>query len=411
MPLKPLVAATAAFQESTWKPLFPLLLFQYMTQHNQPIETREMDISAISTYAKNSKTHPDSQIKSLAAAIERFGFTQPIIVNDKNTILAGHGRFEAACQLGLKSVPVRIVSGLSAAEQKAYVIADNKIAEQSIWDEKILNAELADLQDFVADDLLLQLLDRDTFATHQIEQVNIDTIKPHPRNYKSHPADQLDHLKKSITDNGIYRNVIVASDNIILAGHGVVKAAKALGLTSVPILRLPIHSGHINAIKLLTADNEVSHLGEVDDRALTTILKEIMDDADLLGTGYDEKMLANLLFVTRDSSEIESVDHASEWVGMPEYESTDENDKTIVQFENATDKAAFYDLIGAPFNEKKRDSIWFPYKAREKHANKFQEEELWSSLAIPSTSSAKAVQTAATRPSVSLKMALTSPLP
>ena len=340
------------------------------------VSSQELPITQIKPYKNNSRLHSDKQITALAAAIKQFGFTQPIIVDHDHTILAGHGRYQAAQQLNLSTVPVRIVTGLSDAERRAYVIADNKIAEQSTWDEAMLNTELADLSDFVAADPLLELLDRDTFATHQIEQVNIDTIKPHPRNYKSHPADQLEHLKKSITDNGIYRNVIVASDNTILAGHGVVNAAKALGLTSVPILRLPIHSGHINAIKLLTADNEVSHLGEVDDRALTNILKEIMDDADLLGTGYDEKMLANLLYVTRDSSEIESVDHAAEWVGMPEYESADENDKTIVQFENATDKAAFYELVGAPYNEKKRDSIWFPFKAKQKHTHKFQEEEL-----------------------------------
>ena len=311
------------------------------------------------------------------AAIERFGFTQPIILDDTNTVLAGHGRLEAAKRLSLNSVPCRIIYGLTADEKRAYVIADNKIAEQSTWDQDMLNTELADLANFVAADPLKDLLDVDTFATHQIEQVNIETIKPHPRNYKSHPADQLEHLKKSITDNGIYRNVIVASDNTILAGHGVVTAAKALGLTSVPILRLPIHSGHINAIKLLTADNEVSHLGEVDDRALTTILKEIMDDADLLGTGYDEKMLANLLYVTRDSSEIQSVDHAAEWVGMPEYESEEENIRLVIQFEDETAKQQLCDMAGWPYNEgKSRESFHFPHKPREKHAHKFQEEEL-----------------------------------
>lgn len=350
---------------------------QTSTKSQTPnVETQELPISSISPYNNNSRKHPEHQIKALVAAIKRFGFTQPLILDEINTVLAGHGRLEAAKRLGLNTVPCRVVHGLTSDEKRAYVIADNKIAEQSTWDEAMLNTELADLADFVADDSLKELLDRDTFATHQIEQVNIESIKPHPRNYKSHPADQLEHLKKSITDNGIYRNVIVASDNTILAGHGVVTAARALGLTSVPILRLPIHSGHINAIKLLTADNEVSHLGEVDDRALTNILKEIMDSTDLLGTGYDEKMLANLLYVTRDSSEIESVDHAAEWVGMPEYDSEDENDKTVVQFENATDKAAFYDLVGAPYSERKRDSLWYPYKARQKATHKFQEEEL-----------------------------------
>ena len=347
------------------------------TSPSPNVETQDLPLSSISPYSNNSRRHPEHQIDALVSAIKRFGFTQPIILDEINTVLAGHGRLEAAKRLKLKTVPCRIVHGLTPDEKRAYVIADNKIAEQSTWDQDMLNTELADLSDFIADDPLIALLDRDTFATHQIEQVNIESIKPHPRNYKSHPADQLEHLKKSITDNGIYRNVIVASDNTILAGHGVVTAAKALGLTSVPILRLPIHSGHISAIKLLTADNEVSHLGEVDDRALTNILKEIMDASDLMGTGYDEKMLANLLYVTRDSSEIESIDHAAEWVGMPEYESSDENIRLVIQFEDEIAKQQLCDMAGWPYNEgKSRESFHFPHKPREKHTQKFQEEEL-----------------------------------
>ena len=349
------------------------------TQSLSKSQTKVVDtfinIDLVKPYSKNSRKHPEEQITALMASIKRFGFVQPVIIDENKTLLAGHGRLEAAKRLKLDSIPARIIAGLTTDEKRAYVIADNKIAEQSTWDESILFSELADLADFAAEDPLKDLLDIDTFTTHQIQQVNINSIKPHPRNYKTHPADQVEHLKRSITDNGIYRNVIVASDNVILAGHGVVTAARALGLTSVPILKLPIHSTHINAIKLLAADNEVSHLGEVDDRALTDILKEIMDTADLLGTGYDDKMLANLLYVTRPASEIESVDHAAEWVGMPEYESQDENDKIIVQFETATDKAKFCDLLGFPFSEKKKDSQWYPYRERQDWtAVKFEEE-------------------------------------
>ena len=347
------------------------------TSQQPNVSTTELPISSISPYNNNSRLHPEQQIKSLVAAIKRFGFTQPLILDEINTVLAGHGRLEAAKRLGLETVPCRIVSGLTPDEKRAYVIADNKIAEQSTWDDQMLSTELADLSDFVADDDLSILLDRDTFATHQIEQVNINTIKPHSRNYKNHPADQLEHLKKSIADHGIYRNIIVASDNTILAGHGVVQAAKALGLSSVPILRLPIHSDHINAIKLLTADNEVSHLGEIDDRALTNILKEIMDDSDLLGTGYDEKMLANLLYVTRDAKEIESEDHAAEWVGMPDYESTEENNRIIVQFKSDDDKKALCELAGWPFApDRTKESFYYPHKPREKATHKFQSEAL-----------------------------------
>ena len=336
-----------------------------MASSLKSVKSDTLKLSELKPYKNNSRVHSETQINSLVAAIEHFGFTQPIIVDEKYTILAGHGRFEAARLLGLTVVPVRIVSGLSDTEKKAYVIADNKIAEQSTWDQDILANELEELTNFKADDSLIALLDLDTFATHKIEQVNIDLVKPHPRNYKNHPADQLEHLKQSIKDHGIYRNIIVSVDNVILAGHGVVQAARSIGITSIPTLKLPIKSTSIHALKLIAADNEVSHLSETDDRALTEILKEVMDSTDLLGTGYDEQMLANLLYVTRPASEIKSVDHAKEWVGMPEYDSEDEKPKVIIQFETEEDKEAFCSLCGYDYKPNKaRESLWYPRKER-----------------------------------------------
>lgn len=123
------------------------------------VQTRELPIQDLSVYAKNARVHPEAQIQSLASAIERFGFTQPIIVNDKLTILAGHARFEAARRIGLEQIPCRVVSGLSAAEQKAYVIADNKISEESSWDYDMLLEEISSIHGLDLDDDLNRLLD------------------------------------------------------------------------------------------------------------------------------------------------------------------------------------------------------------------------------------------------------------
>jgi len=123
------------------------------------VQTRELPTQDLSVYAKNARVHPEAQIQSLASAIERFGFTQPIIVNDKLTILAGHARFEAARRMGLEQIPCRVVSGLSAAEQKAYVIADNKISEESSWDYDILLDEISSIHGLDLDDDLNRLLD------------------------------------------------------------------------------------------------------------------------------------------------------------------------------------------------------------------------------------------------------------
>ena len=325
----------------------------------------ECSLSELKPYKNNSKIHPEKQIKNIIASIKQFGFTQPIVCDEEKTILSGHGRYEAAKQMQIEAVPVRIVENLTEDQKKAYVIADNKIAEQSEWDESKVLEELNDISNF--DNLhqdIVELLDFNTFSFYTVRQMPVAKLKPHPQNYKAHPEDQLEHLKQSITDNGIYRNVIVAKDNTILAGHGVVKAAQALGLTSVPVLKLELDSNSIEAVKLLTADNEVSHLGEVDDRALSNILKEIMEKSDLLGTGYDEMMLQNLLYVTRPASEIKTTDHAAEWMGMPDYEISEEAKKLIVNFETYEDKKIFCEQNNFLFNEKQTESIWFPEKER-----------------------------------------------
>tara|TARA_R100000734_G_C3272187_1_gene67914 strand:+ start:190 stop:717 length:528 start_codon:yes stop_codon:yes gene_type:complete len=153
-----------------------------------------------------------------------------------------------------------------------------------------------------------------------IQLVDINLIKPHPKNYKKHPQDQLEHICKSIRENGIYRNILIANDNIILAGHGVYEACKRMGFTKVPTLKINLNSSDPKAMKLLVSDNEIGHLAEIDQISLSETLKSIMDNNTLLGTGYDEMMLSNLLFTTRPESEIKDFDAAAEWVGMPEYE-------------------------------------------------------------------------------------------
>src|SRR4051794_35266321 len=97
-------------------------------------------------YAKNSRTHSDEQVEQIAASIVKFGFTQPILVDEANgDILAGHARLRAAYKLGLPEAPVIPLGHLSEAEKRAYIIADNKLAENAGWDEKLLAAELKDL--------------------------------------------------------------------------------------------------------------------------------------------------------------------------------------------------------------------------------------------------------------------------
>lgn len=180
-------------------------------------------------------------------------------------------------------------------------------------------------------------------ATLEHLAVDICALRPHPRNYKTHPPDQIIHLAESIREHGLYRNIITARDGTILAGHGVVQAAHHLGLERVPVVRLDLDPDEPRALKVLAGDNEVMHLGEVDDRALADLLKEIKEtDIDgLLGTGYDEMMLANLALVTRSKAEIADFNEAAEWVGMPEYAQDDERCKLIITFASPSDRDDF----------------------------------------------------------------------
>lgn len=198
------------------------------------------------------------------------------------------------------------------------------------------------------------------------EIVPVGKLKNHPRNYRTHPDDQIEHIKKSIEQNGIYRPFVVASDYTILAGHGVYQAVLEMDISEVPVVKIDIDPESPQALKILTGDNEISHLGEVDDRALTEILKDIkeFDIEGLVGTGYDEMMLANLVFVTRPQSEIAGVNEAAEWVGMPEYEPAPIYPKIVMSFLTLEDKIKFINELGLRIIEpsKPTHSVWWPEK-------------------------------------------------
>jgi hypothetical protein len=98
-------------------------------------------------YARNSRTHSEHQVTQIAGSIKEFGFTNPVLIDEANGIIAGHGRVLAAQVLGLDEVPCIKLTYLSEAQKKAYVIADNKLALNAGWDDEMLKIELAELQD------------------------------------------------------------------------------------------------------------------------------------------------------------------------------------------------------------------------------------------------------------------------
>lgn len=102
-------------------------------------------IGALRPWARNARTHSKKQIRQLAESIRTFGFTNPVLIDCENTILAGHGRVEAAKSLGLEAVPCVRLEHMTPAQKRAYVIADNKLALNAGWDEELLAEELSAL--------------------------------------------------------------------------------------------------------------------------------------------------------------------------------------------------------------------------------------------------------------------------
>jgi hypothetical protein len=145
-----------------------------VSKKNYKIENRE--VSKLVPYVNNSRIHGNHQVKQIASSIKEFGFTSPLLIDSLNNVIAGHGRLLACELLGIKEVPCVLVSGLTEAQKKALVIADNKIAENSDWDMDKLNIELETLKELDFDfselgfDFDVEGLDSDVDEDKQLKE-------------------------------------------------------------------------------------------------------------------------------------------------------------------------------------------------------------------------------------------------
>ena len=115
-----------------------------------------LTVSSLKAYEKNARVHSQKQIKQLSKSIKNFGFNNPILIDETNQVIAGHGRLEAAKSLGLEKVPCIYLSHLSKEQARAYVLADNQIALNSEWNDELLESELNSI--YKSDDSLIDLL-------------------------------------------------------------------------------------------------------------------------------------------------------------------------------------------------------------------------------------------------------------
>lgn len=135
-----------------------------MSKQTEKRKIEYIAIDALKEYERNTRTHDAEQVEQLKRSITEFGFTNPVLIDENNVIIAGHGRRSAACELGMKEVPCLRLTGLTEAQIKALRIADNQLALNAGWDEEMLRIELADLK---TEDFDLDLLG---FSLDELEQ-------------------------------------------------------------------------------------------------------------------------------------------------------------------------------------------------------------------------------------------------
>ena len=168
-------------------------------------EYKRLHIEKLIPYARNSRTHSPEQVAQIAASIKEFGFTNPILIDEENGIIAGHGRLLAAQKLGIEEVPVIVMSGLTAAQKKAYVIADNKLALNAGWDDEMLRVEFMELQEMGFD------LELTGFSLDEIAELEFDsdceTDMPTLKDGDNEPFQQktftLHNEQAAVVDNAV----------------------------------------------------------------------------------------------------------------------------------------------------------------------------------------------------------------
>jgi hypothetical protein len=118
-----------------------------------------LPIQSLRPYVRNARTHSDAQIDAIAESIRQFGFNSPILIDDADGVIAGHARLAAARKLELDTVPCVRLAHLNDAQRRAYILADNRLAEMAVWDVPLLSLEVGDL---TLEDVDLSFLDLDS---------------------------------------------------------------------------------------------------------------------------------------------------------------------------------------------------------------------------------------------------------
>ena len=254
-----------------------------MTSATQPTAIEHMPVASLRPYLGNARTHSKKQIRQIADSIRQFGFTNPVLVGENGEIIAGHGRVEAAKLLGLEKVPTVRLAHLNAAQRRAYVLADNKLALNAGWDRKLLAIELQGLIDIDFD------VELTGFSSTEIDLVLDEAGGGSPND----PTDVEDEIPLSTNDPAtaitrtgdvwcLGRHRLIcgdARDRVVfdlVMGH-----ERADLIFTDPPYNVPI-DGHVTGLGRIRHREFAMGVGEMSADAFTSFLRQTLGHAAAL---------------------------------------------------------------------------------------------------------------------------------
>ena len=241
-----------------------------------------LPVAGLRPYPGNARTHSAKQIAEIATSIKAFGFNNPVLVDKSHTIIAGHGRVAAAKKLGLDTVPCVRLEHLSEAEKRAYILADNKLAEKAGWDRDILAIELQHLADLD--------LDFDITATG-FEMAEIDLLLSDADADQADPADAVPEVRvgPAVTQPGdvwqIGRHRLICGDSTLSETYArLLTGERAQMVFADPPYNVKI-GGHVSGLGATKHREFAMASGEMSEAEFTHFLKDVF--ANLAGHAVD----------------------------------------------------------------------------------------------------------------------------
>jgi len=225
----------------------------------------------LTPWPTNARTHSNKQLVKLKSSIEKFGFTAPVLVDEDGVILSGHGRVEAAKELGLESVPTRVISGLTEIQKRAYVLADNKIAQLSGWNNELLKSEMEIL---IQEDFNIETTG---FSTAEVDIMFDDITEPST-------SDHADLQEEDISEQVIsqFGDLWQLGSHLLLCGNSLdptcyeklMQDKAAQMVITDPPYNVPI-SGHVCGNGKIKHKEFAMASGEMSQSEFTTFLHDV----------------------------------------------------------------------------------------------------------------------------------------